>query len=227
MKELKITKNNLLDNLISSKNEESFKALWNSNSLESISFKDLYFDECGSLKDGTETTRTVIEKAETLSEAVKDIIYNIENNKSFQFRSFKINFYYSRILNKLTLSKFEHDGKITNFHLFTFTIDSAEKVYELNSCFFDLLDEFLTLKINKLSELFLKKSTGEEVGVTRFKSMTAQNQIMDFYTDNQLKTSLIQILNKSKVLENKTVEDLQRLKSLMSEIIDESIDELR
>ena len=111
--------------------------------------------------------------------------------------------------------------------MFTFTIDSVEKVYELNSCFFDLLDEFLTLKINKLSELFLKKSTGEEVGVARFKSMTAQNQIMDFYTDNQLKTSLIQLLNKSKVLENKTVDDLQRLKSLISEIIDESIDELR
>ena len=49
---------------------------------------------------------------------------------------------------------------------------------------------------------------------------------MDFYTDNQLKTSLIQILNKSKVLENKTVEDLQRLKSLISEIIDESINDL-
>ena len=226
MKELKITKNNLLDNLISSKNEESFKALWNSNSLESISFKDLYFDECGSLKDGTETTRTVIEKADNLSEAIKEIIYNIENNQDFQFRSFKINFYYSRIMNKLTLSKFEQDGKITNFHLFTFIIDSVEKVYELNSCFFDLLDEFLTLKINKLSELFLKKSTGEEVGVARFKSMTAQNQIMDFYTDNQLKTSLIQLLNKSKVLENKTVDDLQRLKSLISEIIDESINEL-
>lgn len=57
--------------------------------------------------------------------------------------------------------------------------------------------------------------------------MTTQNQIMDFYTDNQLKTSLIQLLNKSKVLENKTVDDLQRLKSLISEIIDESIDELR
>ena len=56
--------------------------------------------------------------------------------------------------------------------------------------------------------------------------MTAQNQMMDFYTDNQLKTSLIQILNKSKVLENKTVEDLQRLKSLISEIIDESINDL-
>ena len=227
MKELKITKNNLLDNLILSKNEESFKALWNSNNLESISFKDLYFDECGSLKDGTETTRTVIEKADNLSEAIKEIIYNIKNNQDFQFRSFKINFYYSRIMNKITLSKFEQDGKITNFHLFTFTIDSVEKVYELNSCFFDLLDEFLTLKINKLSELFLKKSTGEEVGVARFKSMTAQNQIMDFYTDKQQKTSLIQLLNKSKVLENKTVDDLQRLKSLISEIIDESIDELR
>ena len=83
MKELKITKNNLLDNLILSKNEESFKALWNSNSLESISFKNLYFDECGSLKDGTETTRTVIEKADNLSEAIKEIIYNIENNQDF------------------------------------------------------------------------------------------------------------------------------------------------
>ena len=88
MKELKITKNNLLDNLISSKNEESFKALWNSNNLESISFKDLYFDECGSLKDGTETTRTVIEKAETLSEAVKDIIYNIRKQSEFSIPKF-------------------------------------------------------------------------------------------------------------------------------------------
>lgn len=105
-------------------------------------------------------------------------------------------------------------------------LHSVEKVYELNCCFFDWLDEFLTLKIKKLSELFLKKSINENNGVVRFKSMTDGNKIMDFYTDEQLKTELVRIFKESKVWDNKTVEDLKRLKSLISEIIDDSINEL-